>query len=255
MSSASRRSERQHLERELRGPSYEALLRQLQAAFPHFSPFDTWEDVLLFMHGGTSEDPRKNDVLRSIFHSYRRDQDPKWRAVLLAIFWPGLESVYRRKLAWDPDADELWQSVLWAFIQVTDLLDVSKRPGHLARRVCRGTTHRLHDKYRILWNRTARETPTDPDKLEEIGGEAEDPQFAAVEARDLSQSIVRRFRRHLEAGHIREADFLLLVGTRAYGQSLAQHARQAGMSYQAAKKRRQRAEAAIRRFEEENEEF
>jgi hypothetical protein len=61
---------------------------------------------------------------------------------------------------------------------------------------------------------------------------------------------VRRFRHHLDAGRIGEVDFNLLVGTRVYGKLLRECAEEAGLSYQAAKKRRQRAEAAIRRAEE-----
>ena len=49
----------------------------------------------------------------------------------------------------------------------------------------------------------------------------------------------------MEAGRITEADFLLLVGTRLYRQSIAEYARSVGVNTEAAKKRRQRAEAAI----------
>ena len=53
-------------------------------------------------------------------------------------------------------------------------------------------------------------------------------------------------------GHIviSEADFLLLVGTRVYGKTAAQYARETGMCSDLARKRRLRAEAAIRKAEE-----
>ena len=59
---------------------------------------------------------------------------------------------------------------------------------------------------------------------------------------------IQRLREHMEAGRISEADFLLLVGTRVYGKSVADYARETGLDYQVAKKRRQRAEAVISRF-------
>jgi len=62
--------------------------------------------------------------------------------------------------------------------------------------------------------------------------------------------MVERLREHMEAGRISDADFLLLVGTKVYGNSLADYAREVGIDYQVAKKRRQRAEARIKRFEE-----
>ncbi len=71
--------------------------------------------------------------------------------------------------------------------------------------------------------------------------------FARIELREAQE----RLREHLNAGRITEADFLLLIGTRVYGKSVADCARETGLDYQVAKKRRQRAEAAIGRFEEE----
>ena len=62
---------------------------------------------------------------------------------------------------------------------------------------------------------------------------------------------IKRLRAHMDAGRITEADFLLLVGTRVYGRSVANYARETGLGYQVAKKRRQRAEATIGRFEAE----
>jgi len=62
---------------------------------------------------------------------------------------------------------------------------------------------------------------------------------------------IKRLKEHMQAGRITEADFFLLVGTRVYGRSIAHYARAVGLNYQVAKKRRQRAEAAIRRFESE----
>ena len=53
----------------------------------------------------------------------------------------------------------------------------------------------------------------------------------------------------MDAGRITTADGLLLIGTRVYGTSVADYARDTGVAYQVAKKRRQRAEAAIGRFE------
>ena len=80
-----------------------------------------------------------------------------------------------------------------------------------------------------------------------------------VRAAALCDSLARRWQgldpdamvAHLDAGRITEPDFLLLVGTRLYGQSISEYARNAGLKAEAAKKRRQRAEAAIRSHEKE----
>ena len=83
-----------------------------------------------------------------------------------------------------------------------------------------------------------------------IAGGVEDIGHAAVDlAYDLNAEI-NRLRRHMEAGRITEFDYLLLVGTRVYRKPLAEYAREVGVSYEKAKKRRQRAERKLREYED-----
>jgi hypothetical protein len=93
MASDSRDRDRERLEHELESGEHQELLRTLQKKEPFLRQFNTWADVLAFMRSGTSRDPRKDDILRPVFRAHGGDQDPRWRAILLAIFWPGLESI------------------------------------------------------------------------------------------------------------------------------------------------------------------
>ena len=245
----SERNGRNRLEAELQGSAYQSLLQTLRCAHPFFRQFRTWADVIAFMRSGTSRDPGKDEVLRPIFQAHGEDQDPRWRAALLAIFWPSLESICRRKRHWDTDQDELWQNLTWTFLQVLCRMDAKRRPDRLVQKVINDTIHHLYDEYRRIWNRTDREVTADLVELEALAGGVEDINFAAFELRDAQEKEVRHLRAHLLAGRIKEADFFLLVGTRIYGRSVADYARESGLDYQTAKKRRQRAEVAIRRFE------
>jgi hypothetical protein len=247
----SRDQDRERLEQELQTGEYQKLLRTLQKKEPFLRQFSTWADVIAFMRNGTSTDPRKDEVLRPIFTAHAGDEDPRWRAVLLAIFWPGLESIHYQKRGWDADPDERWQNITWTFLQVLCRIDVTRRPDRLVQKVFNDTVHHLHDEYRRAWNRTNREFTAEPEEIDALAGGVEGIDFAAVELREAQEIEINRLREHLDAGRITEADFLLLVGTRVYGQSLADYAREAGLDYQVAKKRRQRAEAVIRRFEKE----
>jgi hypothetical protein len=202
------------------------------------------------MHHGTSQDPQKDEILRAIFQSHSEDQDPRWRTILLAIFWPGLESIHWKKRYWDLDPDNCWENILWVFMEVICRIDVAKRPCRLVQKVFNDTVHRLHDEYRREWDRMKREKATEASQLEDLAPCAEDVAFAAIELRDAQEAEIRRLRRHMQEGRINEVDFYLLVGTRVYGNSVADYAREAGFDYQVAKKRRQRVEATIRRFEE-----
>jgi hypothetical protein len=251
MASPSRDRDRERLERELESDKYQKLLRRLQRKEPFLRQFRTWGDVLAFMRNGTSRDSRKDEVLRPIFEAHAEDEDPRWRAVLLAIFWPGLESIHFQKRGWDADPDERWQNVTWTFLQVLCRVDVKRRPDRLVQKVFNDTVHHLHDEYRRAWNRTNREFTAEPEEIEALAGGTEGIDFAGIELREKQEIEIERLREHLVAGRLTEADFLLLIGTRVYGKSVADYAREAGLDYQVAKKRRQRAEAVIRRFEEE----
>lgn len=247
----SERNDRERLEQEREGSAYQTLLRKLQRKHLFLRRFRTWADVIAFMRNGTSTDPRKDEVLRPIFEAHAEDEDPRWRAVLLAIFWPGLESIHFQKRGWDADPDERWQNVTWTFLQVLCRVDVKRRPDRLVQKVFNDTVHHLHDEYRRGWNRTSREFTAEPEEIDALAGGVEGIDFAAIELREAQEIEIQRLREHLDAGRITEADFLLLIGTRVYGKSVADYAREAGLDYQVAKKRRQRAEAVIRRFEEE----
>ena len=87
--------------------------------------------------------------------------------------------------------------------------------------------------------------------IEALAGGVNGIDLEVLHLREVHQREVARLREHVIAGRISERDFLLLVATRLYGQTIAGYARQVGLDYQVAKKRRLRAEAVIRRFEEE----
>lgn len=249
MATVSRDRDRQRLEQELQSNECQRLLQGLQKQEPFLRQFTAWADVIAFMHEGTSEDPLKQEMLLAILRAHAEDQDPRWRAILLAVFWPGLDSIFNRKKRWDTDADERWQNVQWAFLQTVCKLDVGRRTDRLVQRIVNGTIHRLHDEYRRIWSRLEREKPTDPEQFEELLGGGEEPHFDEIDLRSIQSAEVARLREHADAGRISEADFLLLVGTRVYGKSAVQYARETGISSDLARKRRLRAEAAIRRTE------
>jgi hypothetical protein len=206
-------------------------------------------DVVAYMQVGTPTDPRKDEVLRPIIASHAADRNPRWRDVLLALFWSDLEKLLCIKRRWDPAEGELWRNVTWVFIEVLSRIDLKKRPERLAQKVLNDTSHHLHDEYRDAWHRADQELVVEQDEIVELAGGAEDDTFAALAFREEREVEIRRLRTHLEAGRITESDFVLLLGTRVYGKSVVEYAREVGLTFQAAKKRRQRAERAIWLFE------
>ncbi len=249
---ASRDLDREQIQEQLQTAEYHTLLRVLHRGYSFLRRFHTWADVLTFMRSGTSQDPLKDEVLRPILKSHNEDEDPRWRVILLAIFWPGLESIHFQKRDWDPDQENRWQDIVWVFLQVLCRIDVVQRPSRLVQKVFNDTAHRLHDMYRRSSAQTDLEVPAEPEEIEFLAGGTEDVAFVAFEFREEKEPEIRQFRTHLEAGRLSEGDFLLLVGTEVYGLSVANTARLAGLNYQLAKKRRQRALTIIRRFMEKS---
>jgi len=242
--------EREQLEQEIENKEYRPPLLWLQREHPFFRDFSTWGDVIAFMREGHSQDPLKDEVLRPILVAHAEDRDPRWRTILLVIFWPGLKSVCIKRRGWDPEFQELWANAVWSFLEAVCRLDPAKRPDRLVQKLVNDTTWRLGVEYRRAWNQASVEIPTDPELIECLAGGLDDPGFAELQFREEQELQIGRMLDHLEAGRISETDFNLLVGTRIYGKLLRECAEEAGLSYQAAKKRRQRAEAAVRRFEE-----
>ena len=250
MATVSRDRDRARLERELETNEYRELLTFLQRGEPFLRQFSTWGDVIAFMRHGTSRDPRKDEILRPIVAAHGEDQDHRWRMILLVIFWPGLMSIHLRKRHWDTDEpDELWQRIYWAFHESVCRINLKRRSDRLVQWIYNATVHRLYEGYRRDWTRAEREPARDPTMIQEMGGDIDGIDFDGMELRELHQRRVKRLSEHFEAGRITQADFLLLVGTRLYGQSIPDYARGTGLNPEAAKKRRQRAEAAIRRHE------
>ena len=246
---SSYRQDYERLEQELESDEYGRLLTQLQEVSPFLRQFRAWAEVVAFMRAGTSEDPRKDEVLRPMLTAHEQSRDHRWRTVLLVIFWPGLRSICRQKAHWDPHHDERWQRVVWIFLEAVCQLDLRRRSDRLVQKLINDVIHRLHREYRSDWKEKELASPMAPDLLTALAGGAEDSGFALIEARDDREARIAHLSALLEEDLITEADFLLLVGTRVYGQPLADYVREHGLSYEATKKRRQRAEAAIRRHE------
>ncbi len=232
------------LEQELLGKDYGLLLQELKNKTSFFHRFDTWADVVGFMRDKTLNANLTDEVLRPIFKAHAITRDYRWRTILLVIFWPGLESISWKKRGWDPDIEERWQNIVWAFLQVVCLIDVNRRPGRLVQKVINDTVHRLHDEYRQTWKIKSHEIMSESDEYE---SHIKDFDGSSQEGRKFAW--IRKLRAYMQEGLINEADFLLLIGTRLYGKPLVDYARERGLNYQAISKRRRRTEAAIRNYE------
>jgi hypothetical protein len=258
VSCSSRLRDRKHLEDRVERGEYQDLLNQLQVTEPFHRQFANWAEAIAFMRAGTSDDPRKNELLLPMLRAHTVDQDTRWRELLMLVMWPGLESIYVRKRHWDEDDEERWAKVSWAFNWTVCTLNVERRPERIVQRLYNGTVHRLGDQCRRDWGwknrregyeRRRTDQPKKPTSLA-----YQDERFGQVEARVDTEAKLQSLREHRDAGRLSDADYLLLAGTLIHRRSLASCAEELGISREAAKKRKLRAEAKIREFEQKSSE-
>lgn len=236
------------IERELLGASFGSLLRGLRRQHPAYRPFKAWAEVVHHLQHKAADGPERDRILHPLLKANRDEADQRIQTILLGVFWPGLVSIHRQKRSWDPNPEELWQNILCTFFEVTRRVDVAKRRDRYLQKVYNDTVHRLHDRYRRLWNARNHEhavSPTDLDAA--VGTDGVDTD--SIDFREAQRKKVERYRRCLHDGWINLEGFRLLLETRVHGKSLVNYARDWRISYEATKKRRQRAEAAIRRGE------
>lgn len=242
--------DKKRLETEIQRREYICQFRILQKRYQALAGFKTWQEVVAFMWEGESRNVRKEEILQAIFEAHGEDQNPKWRTILLLIFWPTLISIHRQKSRWDSDPEELWQNINWTFLKVVCRIDLRKRRHSLVQKVFNDVVHYLWDEYRRKFVRPNFEIAVDLEELETRFPGVDDIDYEGIDARLEQEAAITRLRHHLAAGRITDEDFLLLVGTRVYGKSAAEYARDTGMDYALARQRRLRAEAAIRRYED-----
>jgi hypothetical protein len=225
-------------------------LRKVARREKQAKDFTSWGELAAFMHAGTSDDPRKDAILRAIALSRDEDEHPLWNTALILFFWPGLLTLFSKKRKWDPDPEELWQTIVIEFLEAVSRLDVGRRRERIASKLINDTYSRTYRAYQPKWRREDQERAVEPAHIEPLIPAVPGIDLAAIELREVQELEIARYREAFEAGVIGEEGFYLLIATCVYGQSIADYAREKGRSYQALKKKRQRALAAIATWRE-----
>lgn len=233
-------TERQRIESEIDGDGYALMFTRLRRRHPFLLRYGGWSDVLGFMRAGTARDSGKDEILRPILRAYRKDRDPRWCSILLAFFWPGLACLSWKKRKLERDPEERWQNILCAFLRAVRGIAISRRPAGLVQGIFNGTVHRLYDLYR--GHQEPRRRKRLPRNLP-----VHDEGQVLLEIGDLQETALAELRGYLAQGWITQNGLHVIFETRAKGRGLKAYARETGLTLQAAKKRRRRAERGIRK--------
>jgi len=243
---------RKSLEREIGGAAYRELFPMVKAMCRTMEDFGDWHDAIAFAKSCHVEEATRDALIAELLLQTSCSRSPNISAVLILMFWNRLYGLVLRCKSWDRDGAELWHNILLQFLTSIQAFGVERRVEHVMRWICNQTRYRLHARYQKHWEAAAHEDCCPPPKLERLASGGLDPAFAEIEERDELDARIRSLRRHVDAGRMSGTDFLILVATRFYGISLTDYARDAGLDYETAKKRKQRAEARLGISEEKS---
>lgn len=239
----------QALDQEMASAAARHLLDQFRSLHPTaFAAFGSWPEVADALAQHRRDQAAKDAILLPLLAAYGRREHPLLGTILVGLYWRHLCRFADLKQRWDADAEELSQNIVLMFLEACQRIDLTKRRQRLDEKMQNDCIHHLHDLYERRWrdeqviqvvdHSTLVNTETDAD---------EDRRAEALDQRIVLEQGLAALHRHRDAGTVSDIGCQLLIGTRLLGRRLADMASDLGMSFQCAKKRRQRAEAAIRK--------
>jgi hypothetical protein len=219
----------------LKAPEARILCGKLKDSSDVLARFSSLQEAVKFLHDRTSGDyAAKDALLRGFVEAYQRANPHRPGLLLLGAFGPGLSHLFHQQVGRWPglEAAELWAQITESFLEVASSYNFTRRPHRVAKNLILDTLRRT-----LRW-------------LHAHHGQAKAPRVVPatdkvsiemIEAMPYLQVFVRR---KVLTGE----EAAILLATRVVGERLPDMARQRGVSYEALRKRRQRAERAIREY-------
>lgn len=149
------------------------------------------------------------------------------------------------------ESEDTWNELICCFLETCKKEAVKGRNSELRKIITSRSQRRLYEIALRHWNTGKLIIEVDPLVLSNHIDPKSDPvlQDFRQDQREQFQDAEMLYRRHLESGLITDIDYHILVGTRLLNRSLPEQGVLLGLNPEAAKKRRQRAEAAIEKIE------
>ncbi len=227
------------------GLEFQHLLHQAKRSEAALTQFAEWSEVMTLMQAKESSTDCKAQAFSSILRMYQAGNDPRWRAVLLAVYRLTLVAIHMRKIGWDNNPDDLWQNIVTIFFDAAG--DCRSDDARVLQNLYSEILKRLRCQYRRQWRYERRHLLKSPRAMQaQVGGALCDC-LAAVECCDTLRFWKQRLKRWKRNGLISRRQAALLFFTRVLGARLADYCRHFRLNYELTRKQRQRVEAALRR--------
>lgn len=220
---------------------------------PPLASFRDWNDARLWLDSVRPWREEADTLLGPLLTARDRLPDWTWDQILIFLLWRPLVGACRMAHRLTPNPDECDAEVIWIFLERLHRLDPAQRAHAYGRKLINDTTCALRAHYarervheRHLQAPALVEEDGDPDEEPtEQGGD--DPCLEAVENSCSADWVVARLVNLVNRGRLAEIDLQILTAGRTEDLSVREVAAQLGLTYEAAKKRRQRAIGILQR--------
>lgn len=217
--------------------SHEAvtLYRSLRESCKVLARFASLQEAVELLRDGTNQDYETKDALLRAFLEVYQAEGVRRRSaqLLLGALQPGLSHLFHQQAGRWPGLEdaELWGQIAASFLEVASSHPLGRRPHRIAKNLLMDTLRRT-----LRWLHMDHGHPASRRPSRGTGDDA----IEMTEAMPYVLGLVR-------AGVVNGEDAAILLATRVIGECLPVLAQKRGRSYEALRKRRQRAEQAIRR--------
>lgn len=212
-----------------------------QTEQPAFASFADPADLLTVLHRQGPPDA-KDAVLLALLVRAQREQ-LAGRVVLQAML-PGLKTLSSRLARSVVSFEELWQILFACLWERIVTYPVDRRPSRVAANLLRDTLKRTLAELRREANALAQLPELSLDELDDLLGATASP-AAEADGHGEPESLLRRA---VAAGAVTSEEAELILATEIDGVPMAAVAERLGVSYNAVKIRRQRAEQRLLEF-------
>jgi DNA-directed RNA polymerase specialized sigma24 family protein len=216
-------------------------LRAWQADDAALRPFADLDALIAFLHR-RGQPEGKDAVLLALLLRAPREQ-LAGRVVLQAML-PGLKSLSSRLARSVVSFEELWQILFVCLWERIVTYPVDRRPNRVAANLLRDTLKRTLAELRREANALAQLPELSLDDLDDLLGAAASP-AADADGHGEPEALLRRA---IAAGAVTSEEAELILATEIDGVPMAAVAERLGLSYNAVKIRRQRAEQRLLEF-------
>jgi len=222
----------QNLKREL--SRNHGLLQTVKLISRFYHRYNSLWDVVENARKNRWDDPIFDRILRPLIEMLKASSGEAWNSLMLALFWPAMLSLSGKFRSYDADEDARWSNVVLAFLRTVNNPVLFNRKRGLATKIYYDTRHRLFEIYLL-----PKDVATIPKKI--IAEQIEFVIRDNIARRWDRQRFVEKLNAILNSESITPLEYNLIKGSLIYEEPLEICAESLGLTYEAAKKLRQRA--------------